>query len=214
MVRLPRWDGRKFLEWTGVVVIIGVMSAVTVALYLLILTIISAAIAQAAMHLGGSLSDSLRHQTPGNGGELNSFQVFLYALLPMFVFISMPIAGFSKVTREKLRKYAEQSSGWLVKLGELILLAAVFQLAAQKKHLWSIQALAFLMFLCLSWHTVRPIWRFIIQPVTSSAPPKKWARIIIGLFCFVVGLAMTLVLLSSLNVGLKALLDAGAVNTP
>jgi L-cystine uptake protein TcyP (sodium:dicarboxylate symporter family) len=74
----------------------------------------------------------------------------------------------SKQNREKLQEAIDGVSEWLMRMGELILLATVFQLAADRTHLFAIEALAYIIFACLAWHALKPINRFIIWPIKGA----------------------------------------------
>ncbi|MCH8615380.1 hypothetical protein LZ016_04595 [Sphingomonas sp. SM33] len=203
-------SANKALEWGILGVIVVGMIISTAALYLMILTIVGSAIALAATFLGDTLAASIHQHGVRPSVQVSYLQLIIYASAPEIIVVTLTLASLGKDKRELLRVAVDQGSDWLVRFGELLLLACVFQYAAQKIQFWAIQALAFLMFLCLAWHAMKPIWALARWPDTQ-APAKKRNRVLmLASFAFII--ALTFITFLSLNSGLTALIDAGVVS--
>jgi len=191
---------------------IALFSVANLAAYGLILLIVGAAISLAATSLGEAVATSLQNPKPVDPTK------FFRALYLSGIVIALGLLGLSllwssnKRNREKLRETIDGISEWLLRMGELILLATVFQLAADRTHLFAIEALAYVIFACLAWHVVKPINRFIIWPIKEAFPKFRWLAPLAGVAASILVLAISLAVVISLSSALGALLKAGIAN--
>lgn len=220
--------GKRASNVLATVVVHGVFLVATIALYIGILALIGAAISWAALSLGETIRTGLetapKHGwneavyrplfTPGALGS-GAFTAGVIFMSQALVWLSMPPsfdngATFLRTeTRTKLTGHLDEWAEWLVKLAEIVLVAVVFQLGAQKTHLWPVQVLAYLIFFCLVWHTMKPISRVIIRPLLAASSSNPVISAFATLVSFTLALAIMFPVVASLGAALQALLTAG-----
>jgi hypothetical protein len=189
----------------------AIVAAATAIGYILGLLLIGAGIAILATDLGTNIAANMNDMAEAQI-ELPVIPYLGPLLLVgglVLTGLSHPWAKLGKAGRAKLDAAIAEGMDWVVKLAELILLAAVFRLAANKMQHWSVQVLAFLIFGCLAIHSMKPIARLVIRPIILAQPQKQWVGPTVGFVLFLLVLIASWTVIIFLSLGLQRFLDTG-----
>jgi hypothetical protein len=201
-------------EW-----LMAIMAVIVLAVpYVIILALVGFGIATMAADMASDLAASLGRPAPASYPTdlqilplSDRSKLGLGSLLIGLVLMGLllPKIDLSDGGKAKLHTAIEVGTDWIIKLAELILIAAVFQLAAEKMHAWPMKVLAVLLFVCLALHSLKPVARFVIWPVMAVVPTKRWIGAALGVIVFFGVLALNAAIVAALAWGLQGLLDSG-----